>query len=106
MTFKEQIAEDIENIFFNIDEFGTIHKINEIEYTIVVDNQALLERQLKDEIENIFLGDILFFIRKSDLDYIPIIDDRINFDGLNYQVSKVTQNFGILEIILKGNFGV
>lgn len=106
MTFKEQITEDIENIFFNVDEFGAVHKINGIEYTIVVDNQSLLERQLKDEIENIFLGDILFFIKESDLGYIPIADDRINFDGLNYQVSKVTQNFGILEIILKGNFGV
>lgn len=106
MTFKEQIEEDIENIFFNADEFGAVHKINGIEYTIVVDNQTLLERQLKSGIENIFLGDILFFIKKCDLGYIPIVDDRINFDGLNYQVSKVTQNFGILEIILKGIFGV
>lgn len=107
MTFQEQFKADLDNIFFSLDnqEFATLHNINGKDYKVIINNDKILERNLKDDIENIFLGDLLFYINKDELGFIPRIDGNIQFDDTIYQVANVNDNFGILEIVLKSNIG-
>ena len=42
MTFKEQIAKDNKNIFFNLDEFGELHIVNGKKMPVSIDKNGLL----------------------------------------------------------------
>lgn len=108
LTLQEQFKEDLNDVFFNIanQEFTTQHMIDGKTYNIVVDNQTLFERNVQDDIENVYIGDLLFYIKEEYLGYTPTVDEILNFDGIRYQVIKATNNFEVLEIILKRNFGV
>ena len=46
-SFKEQLEKDFSQTFFNPAEFGEIHTINGDEILIVVDNETLLELNIR-----------------------------------------------------------
>lgn len=100
MSFKEIINKDIENVFFNIEEFGEIHTINEVEQKILIDNDELEKIKLKDNSGN-FKGNILFYINKKDLDFTPKIQIFMNLDNKKYRVSDFSEDLGVYQIILE-----
>lgn len=111
-TFKDFVKDDLDNVFFNALEFSEKHKISSMngvmkEYEVMIDNDILTERKLKgnSDIENIYLGDLLFFVKEGDLDFVPIVGKTLFFDKKQYVVSGVNSNFGVFEIILTSNRG-
>ena len=113
MNFQDQVENDLDEVFFNFEakEFTTKHRISDIpgktgkEYWAIVDNDTLLERKIKDDVENIFLGDILFFMKKADLGHVPRVEDIMFFDEKQYIIGHVNDDFGVLEITLISNNG-
>lgn len=101
MNFKEQIQEDLNNIFFNIDEFGEKHYIDGIIKTVLVDNETLKERNQK-EYDGIVQADLLYFIKSSDVIKKIKAGDVQNFDGALYTVFDIKYDNGMYEIILQG----
>lgn len=107
MSFKEQIERDFDNIFFNLNEFAELHDIDGKKIPIVVDNETLLQMNLGKtaDSDGIFQDNKMFFVQKKNLNYEPVIDQIMEFDGESYQVENVLEDLGGYTIILKGNAG-
>ena len=100
-VFQESLKDDLENIFFNNLEFATLHKIGDTMYEVVVDDEILATRKIRDDIENISIGSLLFFIKENELGYKPRIETKMVFDDKAYLVVDVKEDFGLLEIMLQ-----
>ena len=103
--FQENLKEDLEKVFFNNLELATSHKIGDTIYEVVIDDEILATRKIRDDIENISIGSLLFYIKESELGYKPRIDTKMGFDNKSYIVVDVKEDFGILEITLQANEG-
>lgn len=103
--FKEQLEKDMDDIFFNLDEFAEYHNIDGNKIPVVVDNDRIIELSLGKTVETrgIFTDDILFFVLKKYLDYEPCAGQHMEFDGVTYPISDVKEDFGGYTIILSGN---
>jgi hypothetical protein len=100
-NFKEQLAQDLALVFFNIDEFAELHTINSAQLNIVIDNDKLKERQTKAEYG--YNGDILFYVQKSVYGDAPAIGQIVKFDGEVYRVSDFHCDNGMYSITLAAN---
>ncbi len=108
-TFKDIAVFDMENIFFNLDEFAEKHFIGEKEVPVVIDNDKmneLIESKFMP-LERVYQKMILFYVKKDLLGFIPEIDDNLFFDDELYQVADVTYDgFDVLIITIGKNIGV
>ncbi len=91
MEFKEQIAADFDAVFFNSNEFAETHTINGVDVDIVVDNDRLAELYISKNThtEELFTDSILFDVRKKDLDFEPVPNQYLEYDGEGYIISDV-----------------
>ena len=101
MNFKEQLKEDINNVFLNKEEFGERHYIDGVIKTVIVDNETLKERNQK-EYDGILQADLLYFMKSYDVQKEIKVGDVQNFDGAVYKVFDVKYDSGMYEIILQG----
>lgn len=107
MTFADQLEKDLDSIFFNPLEFGELHTINGKEMMIVVDNDMLAKLELgKTERDDGILSDkILIFVREKDLDFEPVSEMLIEYDGNQHEITDVLRDFGGYTIVLGANQG-
>jgi hypothetical protein len=104
MTFKELAEKDLGQTFINPDEFGETHKINGKPAEIVIDNDRLLQRS-KKEFDGISIGEVLYYVKKSDFGEKPEQGTPQNFDGRTMYVFDAREDSGLYEIILHQNRG-
>lgn len=102
-NFKDLLNQDL-NTFFNSDEFGETHNIDGKDVTIIVDTDKLQERS-KKEFDGLSVGELLYFVKVSDLSKKPVQDSIQVFDKKPYLIFNVREDNGIYEIILQQNRG-
>ncbi|KPU42163.1 hypothetical protein OXPF_39420 [Oxobacter pfennigii] len=102
MNLKDIIENDVQNLFFNLNEFAELHNINNRELVVVVDNDQLIKRS-KKEYDGISVGEILYFVRAADYGNPPKVDEIQIFDNQSMLVFDVRISDGVYEIILKRN---
>lgn len=100
MNFKEVLKEDLNNVFFNNDEFAEYHSVDGINILIIIDNDKLKANKIKAA-SGTYSGDVLFYVQKSDFIETPAIDQRINLDGEIYRVNDVGEDNEMYEITLE-----
>ena len=100
MSFKDIVKNDVNNIFFNSEEFAEEHVIDRRVVKAVVDNDTLKERNQK-EYDGIIQADILYYVNSEDIPEISVGDKQI-FDGKIYTVFDVKLDCGVYEVILQG----
>lgn len=103
-AFKDQLTSDLD-VFLNQDEFADVHTIDGRELTVLVDNDQLKERS-KKEYDGISIGEILYFVKATDLGSLPEEGTPQIFDGRQMYVFNARENLGMYEIILSQNRGV
>lgn len=101
MTFKDEIAQDIDNVFLNLDDFAETHIVEGKEISCVLDDEALKTRQGSAEI-GIDESTLLLFAKVEDL------PDKqrgglLNVDHKIYMIDDWKVNFGMAEIALHQN---
>lgn len=102
MGFKEQIQSDIDNVFFNSNEFAEPHMINGSSANIVKDDDKA-EKLGSSGAVGVFGTIIVYYVKASDLPVRPKIGDVQDFDDDYYQVVDVKEDFGVYEITLRGS---
>lgn len=102
-TFKDILDQDA-SVFLNINEFGSNHKINSNDITIIIDNDRLMERT-KKEYDGISVGEVLYFVSASDFGDLPEENTPQTFDGRMMYVFDAREDMGMYEIILRQNRG-
>ena len=104
MNFKEMVANDIGNVFLNIDEFGTTHTFNGREIKCVIDEEKFQSKQKNSQ--NFLSDDGLFregftlFVEKSFFRYVPHTGELLKVDDVEYEVVACKIDMGLVEIDL------
>lgn len=108
ITFRDCVLEDIQNVFFNSEEFAENHLINNKETLIVVDNDKMNEliEEKFTPLDTVYEKMILFYVRKELLEFTPKVNGSLFFDGELYQVVDVSDDgFGVLAVTIGQNSG-
>lgn len=108
MGFKEDLAEDIDEVFFDGDYFGSRHVFDGKEITVIIDSEGLeeMEKRLvrtanyKNEIHK---KPVLLFVRETDMERKITVNSVVEFDGEIYSVAFISKNYGIWKVLLERN---
>lgn len=102
MSFKEQIQKDLDNVFFNLDEFGELHRIEGVEIAVVIDSDQL-NKLKKGQILGLIEADMLIMGRAVDFpDYLEP-GRLLNVDGRELIVANSGEDMGLIEVALRQN---
>lgn len=102
MSFKEQIQKDLDNVFFNLDEFGELHRIEGVEIAVVIDGDQL-NKLKKGQILGLIEADMLIMGRAVDFpDYLEP-GRLLNVDGRELIVANSGEDMGLVEVALRQN---
>ena len=97
MTFKEQGKADIDNVFFQTDEFAENVTIGDKSVPVIRDDDAL---QGKSDVYAMGLaeGEQLLFIKEKDLNRLPLPGEQMTVGDKQWYIRHAINNSGIYEI--------
>ena len=101
MTLKDEITNDIDNVFLNLGDFAEIHLVDGKEILCVLDDESLKTRQGSAEI-GIDESTLLLFAKVVDLPK-KTKGGFLNIDHKQYMIDDWKVNFGMAEIVLHRN---
>ncbi|QGQ97063.1 hypothetical protein EHS13_20310 [Paenibacillus psychroresistens] len=104
MNFKDHVAQDIANVFFNTDEFSDLVTIDGQECTVQIDSDRLIKRSEK-EYNGITAGIILYFIPVLDYPNKPKVGNTQIFNNKLHFIDSVLESDGVYEIVINQNRG-
>lgn len=102
MSFKEQIRQDLDNVFLNLDEFAEIHRIEGAKIAVVVDNDQL-NKLKQGQILGLIEADMLLYGRESDFPANLEPGRLLNVDGRELIVANSGKDMGMVEVALRQN---
>lgn len=102
MNFKEQIRQDLEKVFLNLDEFAELHRIEGKQVTVVIDDDELQELK-KGQILDMVEADMLILAKADDLPRDLDPGRLLNVDGREMLVVKAGNDMGLVEVALRQN---
>ncbi|MCI5996104.1 MAG: sugar ABC transporter ATP-binding protein [Blautia sp.] len=101
MTLKEQIAGDVADLFFMLEDFGEEHKVEGETILVVPDEDTL--QSLKSTDIGLSEATLLIYARVKDLPGRKAPGSFINYDGREMMVINWTENYGVAALALKQN---
>ena len=99
-AFKEQVANDIYNVFLNLDEFAEEHLIEGKTIPVVIDDDDLTEKK-KGQILGIVEADMLIYGKASDFPKYMNNGRFLNVDNREMIVVKSAYDMGMIEVALQ-----
>ena len=101
-SLRELIALDNQNVFFELEDFAEVHRVEGREISIVIDNDHLEKLQAGQNL-GIAESDMLIFARSEDLPPRRAPGSLINIDGREYLVDNWSDNKGVSQLTLRQN---
>lgn len=103
MDFKKRITKDIGRVFLSNNFFGEEAIINGMPVTVVIDEDALRERNLAIvKSGKLHADDILFYCAKSFFkNGVPRPENLMEFNDKEYSITSVKDDMGMLTITLQ-----
>ena len=101
MTLKDEITNDIDNVFLDFEDFAELHLVEGKEILCILDDEALKTRQGSAEI-GIDESTLLLFAKVEDLPKRKK-GGLLNVDHKLYMIDDWKVNFGMAEIALHQN---
>ena len=102
MSFKEQIQQDLDNVFLNLDEFAELHRVEGKQIAVVVDSDKLNQLK-KGQILGLVEADMLLMGREEDFPAHLEPGRLLNVDGRELIVENSGKNMGLVEVALRQN---
>lgn len=105
LSFKEAIQRDIDEVFFNVDEFSDTHTIDGVQIPAMVDDMENIEREkkMKSHMDGIYARQILLYVKASAFGVLPAQGRLITLDNRRYTVVDATDEGGVYTITLEAN---
>lgn len=105
MSFKEQIKQDLSDIFLNLDEFADLHRIEGKEVPVVIDSDimAKLSKIGDNRIHGMDEADMVIMGKASDLPENLDPGRLLNLDGREVIVVTTTSEMGLVQIAVRQN---
>ena len=105
MSFKDQIKQDLSDIFLNLDEFADLHRIEGKEVPVVIDSDimAKLSKIGDNRIHGMDEADMVIMGQASDLPENLDPGRLLNLDGREVIVVTTTSEMGLVQIAVRQN---
>ena len=107
MGFKEQVADDLVNVFMNPNEFAEEHDLNGTVCLCVIERPRTEEKYLRGAAyvpyEGIHGVGVTVHVEARLLYEIPVEGMQFEIDGNIMIVDSCTNEAGLLSIVLKGH---
>lgn len=105
MSFKDQIKQDLSDIFLNLDEFADLHRIEGKEVPVVIDSDimAKLSKIGDNRIHGMDEADMVIMGKASDLPKNLDPGRLLNLDGREVIVITTTSEMGLVQIAVRQN---
>lgn len=105
MSFKDQIKQDLSDIFLNLDEFADLHRIEGKEVSVVIDSDimAKLSKIGDNRIHGMDEADMVIMGKASDLPENLDPGRLLNLDGREVIVVTTTSEMGLVQIAVRQN---
>lgn len=105
MSFKDQIKQDLSDIFLNLDEFADLHRIEGKEVPVVIDSDimAKLSKIGDNRIHGMDEADMVIMGKASDLPENLDPGRLLNLDGREVIVVTTTSEMGLVQIAVHQN---
>lgn len=99
MAFQDDVSEDVDDLFFDIDFFGTTHNLDGDDIIVIVDDDYMnmQKKKWKDEVDK---NSVLFFAKESDMKRKLSIGSAVLFDKKDYFVNLISKQDGVWKILL------
>lgn len=101
MSFKDDILNDVNNVFLNLEDFGEEHIIDGKPVICMFDDDALKIRSGSNEL-SVSESTLLLFAKESDLPR-KVVGEDLLIDGRVYIVDDWKVNLGVAEVALHQN---
>ena len=103
MSFKDQIKQDLSDIFLNLDEFADLHRIEGKEVPVVIDSDimAKLSKIGDNRIHGMDEADMVIMGKASDLPENLDPGRLLNLDGREVIVVTTTSEMGLVQIAVR-----
>ena len=105
MSFKDQIKQDLSDIFLNLDEFADLHRIEGKVVPVVIDSDimAKLSKIGDNRIHGMDEADMVIMGKASDLPENLDPGRLLNLDGREVIVVTTTTEMGLVQIAVRQN---
>lgn len=105
MSFKDQIKQDLSDIFLNLDEFADLHRIERKVVPVVIDSDimAKLSKIGDNRIHGMDEADMVIMGKASDLPENLDPGRLLNLDGREVIVVTTTSEMGLVQIAVRQN---
>lgn len=105
MSFKDQIKQDLSDVFLNLDEFADLHRIEGNEVPVVIDSDimAKLSKIGGNRIHGMDEADMVIMGKASDLPKNLDPGRLLNLDGREVIVVTTTSEMGLVQIAVRQN---
>lgn len=105
MSFKDQIKQDLSDVFLNLDEFADLHRIEGKEVSVVIDSDMLekLSKIGDNRIHGMDEADMVIMGKASDLPENLDPGRLLNLDGREVIVVTTTSEMGLVQIAVRQN---
>lgn len=111
MSFKDQIRRDLDAVFFNLDEFGELHRVEGENILVVMDEFQLSKLPSSStagsfkqgRLLGLIEGDVVLYGREEDLPANLEPGRLLNIDGREMLVVSSGKDLGLVEIALRQN---
>lgn len=105
MSFKDQIKQDLSDVFLNLDEFADLHRIEGKEVPAVIDSDMLekLSKIGDNRIHGMDEADMVIMGKASDLPENLDPGRLLNLDGREVIVVTTTSEMGLVQIAVRQN---
>nr|UWI22875.1 MAG: ATP-binding sugar transporter [Bacteriophage sp.] len=105
MSFKDQIKQDLSDIFLNLDEFADLHRIEGKEVPVVIDSDimAKLSKIGDNRIHGMDEADMVIMGKASDLPENLDPGRLLNLDGREVIVVTTMSEMGLVQIAVRQN---
>jgi hypothetical protein len=105
VSFKDQIKQDLADIFLNLDEFADLHRIEGKEVPVVIDSDimAKLSKIGDNRIHGMDEADMVIMGKASDLPENLDPGRLLNLDGREVIVVTTTSEMGLVQIAVRQN---
>ena len=105
MSFKDQIKQDLSDIFLNLDEFADLHRIEGKEVPVVIDSDimAKLSKIGYKRIHGMDEADMVIMGKASDLPENLDPGRLLNLEGSEVIFVTTTSEMGLVQIAVRQN---
>lgn len=109
MSFKDDVKEDIETVFFDTEEFAETHMVNGKEMRISIDEAELAQRKRSAKSakassyeDAVHTKRLAFFVAAKEFGKLPKVNSLLTIDRVQFVVADTANESGTYRITLMG----